>query len=258
MLAMYVDENRSDWDDHLPYIMMAYRAAVHESTKCTPNLLMLGREICLPIDIIAGSLPDMSTHECPIKYVEWVKDAMERSFEFAHENLESSFRRQKRNYDVKLKPRQFDKDELVWYWYPPKAKQKLGLGLTGPFKIVRKISEVNYQIESCHNKKMRIVHVDHLKKVEGNGYENQLLSVDSSLRHLLESGFSSALGTETEGTENETVLHNSESTETDYENVEEHNENDQQTLFTSPKYSSRGRPLKPKVPYSPCLNDTQK
>ena len=72
---------------------------------------------------------------------------MERSFEFAYQNLEASFKRQKWNYDVKLKPREFVKNQLVWYWYPSKAKQKLGLGWFGPLKIVRKISDVNYQIE---------------------------------------------------------------------------------------------------------------
>ena len=39
MLAMFVNEHRNDWDDHLPYVMMAYRASVQESTGCTPNLL---------------------------------------------------------------------------------------------------------------------------------------------------------------------------------------------------------------------------
>ena len=30
---------KSDWDNHLPYVMMAYRATVQESTRCTPNHL---------------------------------------------------------------------------------------------------------------------------------------------------------------------------------------------------------------------------
>lgn len=34
---------------------MAYRAYVHECTKCTLNL---GRKVSLPIDVIAGSPPD--------------------------------------------------------------------------------------------------------------------------------------------------------------------------------------------------------
>lgn len=232
MLAMLVNENRSDWDDHLPFIMMAYRASVHESTKCTPNLLLLGREIRLPIDVIAGPPPE-NEYECPIKYVEWVKEAMQNSFEFAYENLETSFRRQKRFYDVKLKPRSFEKDQLVWYWYPPKAKLKLGLGWTGPFKVLRKISDVTYQIESCQNKKMKIIHVDHLKGVEGDGIDNQLAGVDFSLKNLFESGSSESVDTETEGTEIETDPVQPETTQ------------------NSPKYSSRGRLLRPACPFSP-------
>ena len=44
MLAKFVDENLSDWDCHLPLLMMAYRSAVHETTGCSPSELMFGRE----------------------------------------------------------------------------------------------------------------------------------------------------------------------------------------------------------------------
>ena len=44
MLKSFCQVEKSDWDHHLPYVMMAYRATIQESTKCTPNLLMFGRE----------------------------------------------------------------------------------------------------------------------------------------------------------------------------------------------------------------------
>jgi transposase InsO family protein len=31
-LSMFVNENHSDWDEHIPMVLMAYRTAVHEST----------------------------------------------------------------------------------------------------------------------------------------------------------------------------------------------------------------------------------
>jgi hypothetical protein len=37
MLSAFVNEHQSDWDEHLPYIAMAYRAAEHETTGNTPN-----------------------------------------------------------------------------------------------------------------------------------------------------------------------------------------------------------------------------
>ena len=50
MLTTLVNEARNDWDDHLPYVMMAYRASVHESTGLIPNKLVLNHETNLPID----------------------------------------------------------------------------------------------------------------------------------------------------------------------------------------------------------------
>ena len=42
MLAMFAGENRDDWDDLLPTVMMAYRSSVHESTGFSPYRLMFG------------------------------------------------------------------------------------------------------------------------------------------------------------------------------------------------------------------------
>lgn len=47
---------------------------------------MLGRDTLLPIDLVTGSLAhhDKVPIECPIKYVEWIKDAMQNAFDFRH------------------------------------------------------------------------------------------------------------------------------------------------------------------------------
>ena len=51
MLAMFAGENRDDWDDLLPAVMMAYRSSVHESTGHSPYQLMFGEECTLPMDV---------------------------------------------------------------------------------------------------------------------------------------------------------------------------------------------------------------
>ena len=42
MLAMFAGENKDDWDDLLPAVMMAYHSSVHESTGFSPYRLMFG------------------------------------------------------------------------------------------------------------------------------------------------------------------------------------------------------------------------
>ena len=55
MLAKVVDTNQRDWCEHLPTVMAAYRASVHESTQFTPNRLMFGRENSMPVDVVLGN-----------------------------------------------------------------------------------------------------------------------------------------------------------------------------------------------------------
>jgi len=54
MLSKLIDpeKNQKDWDEKIQYAMMAYRSSVHESSGETQSMLMLEREITLPIDII--------------------------------------------------------------------------------------------------------------------------------------------------------------------------------------------------------------
>lgn len=49
MLSMFVEPHQKDWDKYIPLIMMTYRSSVHASIGVTPCLMMLGREITLPV-----------------------------------------------------------------------------------------------------------------------------------------------------------------------------------------------------------------
>lgn len=167
MLSLFAHENPQDWDDHIPYLLMAYRSTEHASTKCSPNLLMLGREITMPIDLIAGPPPEETEHYCPIQYVEWLQSAMATAFDFANDQLKVAAKIQKRNYDIGLKERGYEVGNWVWRWYPPDAGQKLKLGWTGPYLVVKKISPLTYSIQKAMHVRPLSVHVDHIKPYEG-------------------------------------------------------------------------------------------
>ena len=46
------DRNQKDWDEQIPYAMFAYRSSVQESTGESPAMMMLGRELTLPVDVL--------------------------------------------------------------------------------------------------------------------------------------------------------------------------------------------------------------
>ena len=66
MISIFVNENRSDWDDHFPFLLMAYRATVQDSTSFSPFRMMFGREMSCPIDIVAGNPFQEIEPRCPI------------------------------------------------------------------------------------------------------------------------------------------------------------------------------------------------
>ena len=167
MLKVLVREAQDDWDDHLPYVLMAYRASVHESTKCTPNLLMLNRETQLPIDLMVGNPNGEFGPQCPIEYVEWVRQSMEHAFEFVERNLKNSTARQKRHYDRGSGTPKFQVGDSVWRYYPPEARRKFGKGWQGPYLVIQKVSDHVYEIQLTPRSQPLVVHVDHLKKYQG-------------------------------------------------------------------------------------------
>jgi transposase InsO family protein len=123
MLSAFTEDNGDDWDQHLPYVMMALRSTMNETTKCSPALMMLGRELNLPIDIVMEGRPDTEMFsECPVEYVQQLESKMLRSFEFCRKQTEKAVSRNKENYNKTVYEKSFKPGDWVWYYYPPCEK----------------------------------------------------------------------------------------------------------------------------------------
>ena len=172
MLRILVNDARDDWHEILPYVTMAYRATPHESTGCSPNLMMLGREINLPVDIMMG-IPrrDVVDYECSTEYVQWLQTTMTRVFEVARSQLKAAAARQKTLYDRKTREASFQTGQYVWRYYPPTAKQKLGKGWVGPYRVVDTPSDIHCDIQTAPGEPTIRVHIDQLKLYRGDAPE---------------------------------------------------------------------------------------
>ena len=73
ILAKTIDDHHRDWDSQLPFAMVAYRETRREGTGYSPNFLVLGREVHMPLDLMYGT-PDEGYED----YDAFVEDKRER------------------------------------------------------------------------------------------------------------------------------------------------------------------------------------
>ena len=114
MTRAYLTGEQNEWDLNLGCLAAAYRATANESTKMTPNLLMLGREVRLPAEVAFGSTT-MSGESVSSygEYVEKLKANMQRAHNFYRKYLKESAKRQTDIYDHRQLLHKYDKGDLV-------------------------------------------------------------------------------------------------------------------------------------------------
>jgi transposase InsO family protein len=93
-LSMFVNENHSDWDEHLHTVLMAYRTAVHESTGQMPARLMMGHELRIPVDLMYGQPPECENNYRS-KFAKQLTESLELTHQFARNRLRLSSERMK-------------------------------------------------------------------------------------------------------------------------------------------------------------------
>ena len=114
-LTMFVNENQTDWDQHIPLFLMAYRSAVHECTKVTASNMMPGRVMRVPIDLWSGKPEEEIGHRTSsTQYVQDLEEKLERVYVIARENLEKSSAAMERRYDSNVCLSPFDEGAGVW------------------------------------------------------------------------------------------------------------------------------------------------
>ena len=171
-LAMMVDKNQKNWIDQLPFAMMAYRATVHDVTGETPNMMMLGREVEVPLDLVTGRPPEMEKNS-PVEYANELRQRMDVAFERSRKHQQTEQRRQKRQYDKRAHGNMFKVGSPVWLYHTRHRKgvcYKLSRNWEGPFQVIAKLDDVVLRIQKSPRCKPLVVHFDRLKPYEGKNF----------------------------------------------------------------------------------------
>ena len=85
MIKSYLRGQQHNWDQHLGCLAATYQATPYESTGMTPNLLVFGREVRMPIEVMLGSSRTPTDEEVTSygDYVETLREQMQRAHDFA-------------------------------------------------------------------------------------------------------------------------------------------------------------------------------
>ncbi len=79
MIRSFIDGNQRDWDLYLPLLTAAYRSTIHPATGYTPNMMMFGRAVHLPVDLLFP-IPTMEIPENAVEYVTQLRARLEKCY----------------------------------------------------------------------------------------------------------------------------------------------------------------------------------
>ena len=156
-------ERQSSWDAHLPLVGMALRAGVNRTTGFSPNLMMLGREVLSPLELVTGVSAENLHEQEPAQYVRELLQRMKSVHDEARRHVGLVQRTQKKTYDLHLHERSYEKGDLVYQRNEAGQvgqSRKLQPIFIGPVLVTQVLSPVLFRVEN--RKRSYVLHHDRL------------------------------------------------------------------------------------------------
>ncbi|CAC5364722.1 unnamed protein product [Mytilus coruscus] len=182
MIKSYLCGEQTDWDLNLGCLAGAYRSTPNESTGLTPNLLMLGREIRLPLEVTLGTSQCVSNDLLtPGELVHNSKGRLEKAHIVARKHLANNAKRRKNYYDNKVNLVTYQIFDKVWYLHGTRKEgisPKLQPLYMGPCLITRKLNDINYKIQLDGTGNCEVVNHDKLKPYRGENIPKWMRKVE--------------------------------------------------------------------------------
>ena len=154
-----------EWDDYLPFILWAYRGSKHSSTGFSPYELLYGKAMKNPIDQLAKYWQGekQGKEVAIVSDLRNLREKLSAVRELASENGRKAKSCHKLYHDRKAKNRNFE----VGYQglvFRPRKLNKLINEWKGPMTIVRKLTDVNYEVSAGQGPmSLRVYHVNGMK-----------------------------------------------------------------------------------------------
>ncbi len=84
-ISKYVDSTQKNWDEFIGMLRFAYNTTIQNSTKLSPFMILYGRDVRLPIDIITGE--PVNRPEGPKSFAKDLMEVMPTIWKIVKENI---------------------------------------------------------------------------------------------------------------------------------------------------------------------------
>ena len=178
IISKYVSPGQQDWDAYIQTALMAYRMSPNSTTRFTPFFLVYGRDPVLPMDtLLAPKLKYRGEEYVPVM-LERLHKAFTSVKHFTYEAMEKN----KEYVERTATTRVFKPGDAVHYLDKrshPHMSKKLLKSWLPYYRVVEKMSPLNYRIKSQLTGNSKVVHIEnllaaHVDNTWDKDYENFL------------------------------------------------------------------------------------
>ena len=149
-LGKFSEHKHADWDQYINEMCFSLRTSVVRSTGFTPAMLLLGKELSAPLDIVLNRKSEKALSLDYSKVAERNALKLKNIVDYCSENRMIASEEQKFHYDKNRKDVEFHVGDLVWLktHHLSSAAAKFTAGFApkrdGPFRIMEKYSKNTY------------------------------------------------------------------------------------------------------------------
>jgi len=167
VLKCYIEEDAGSWDINLPFVSFALNDAPCETTSFSAHELVFGRSLRSPLHVlrekwVETDIEELAQKRNVISYLTDLCTKLQSVNELAQQHARKVQDHTKTWYDEKSRERILEPNDKVLVLLPEDAR-KMHAFWRGPFDVVRRIDDHNYEI-SMGERKNTVMHINMLKK----------------------------------------------------------------------------------------------
>ena len=159
MIQHYTKPGCHDWDQYMMIVAASYRATKHASTGYSPNMLMFGRELNHPADLVYGTVGGSTLDRNADEHVKALEQQLRTVWTHTRQNMMRAAEIQQESRASDVVDWQFKPGDIVYKILPRGAK--ISSKWVGPCQVVAVISK--WLIEIDHQHRRYIVNANNLK-----------------------------------------------------------------------------------------------